>query len=134
MSNAQVETDLNQIITAAVQTRIEAQIASAFTNDGTFETFVIAALQQQIEIPDGTGYGKKRVPFLNHLIQSAVRDAAKLAVQKYMTAHTEELARAVERELSKRTDDIARQMVGRLSEKANDTYGMNVTLRWPGSN
>lgn len=123
--------DLNDIITSAVLARVEAQIAAAFTADGTFEAYVISALQQVIEIPDGTGYGKKRVPFLNHLIQEAVRKSARLAVERYMTEHTEQLARAVERELTNRTDDIAKQMVEQVATKAKETYGVQVSLRWP---
>lgn len=129
---AELDTDLNKIITSAVQARVEAQIAAAFTADGTFETFVIAALQQEVEIPKRGGYGNVRVPFLNHLLQSAVRSAAELAVKKYINEHTEDLAAAVERQLVDRTDHIAKQMVGRLVEKANDAYGISVTMRWPG--
>lgn len=127
---ADATTDLNDIITSAVQARIEAQIAAAFTADSTFETFVIQALQQEVEIPAGD-YRKKKVPFLMHLIQEAVRKAATLAVKKYMAEHTDELARAVEAELSNRTEEIAKQMVAQVSKKAGENYGVRVELAWP---
>lgn len=123
--------DLNDIITSAVQARIEAQIASAFSADETFEKFVIAALQQTVEVPGNDRYNKVKVPFLMHLLQEAVRGAAKQAVTDYMTNHTRELAAAVERELANSTTDIAKQMVQQVSKKANESYGVHVELRWP---
>lgn len=123
--------DLNDIITSAVQARVEAQIVAAFAGDQTFEKFVIAALQQTVEVPGNDRYNKAKVPFMMHLLQEAVRASAKQAVQKYMTEHTDELAIAVERELSSKTAGIARQMVDQVSKKASENYGVTVELRWP---
>lgn len=125
-----LDTDLNSIITSAVQARVEAQIAAAFTADGTFETFVIAALQQEVEVPAGD-YRKKKIPFLMHLIQEAVRQSAAGAVKKYMAEHTEELAAAVERQLSNSTEQIAQQMVRQVAKKAGENYGVRVELSYP---
>lgn len=124
--------DLNTVITSAVQARVEASVIAALADADFFKTYVINALNAPVEVSDGTSYGKKKIPFMSHLIAQAIREATKTAVQGWINAHSDDLAELVEAELDRESPRIAREMVGRMREKANDTYGLHVELRWPG--
>lgn len=123
------DSDLNQIITSAVNARVEAAVAQALAGDEVIGRLVTAALQQQIEVPSSSGYGKDRVVFMTHVVRTAVREATKSAVQKFLAEETETIEAEVRKHLRRAAPEIAANMVGKLTEVASKGYGIKVSLR-----
>lgn len=127
--SAAVEDDLNSVIASAVNARVEAAVAAALSGDDVMGRYVTAALQRQVEVPSRGGYGKDRVPFLSHVIESAVRDATKVAVQKFLADEHEVLELEVRKALRRSAPEIAATMVGQVAKVAGSGYGIQVSLR-----
>lgn len=123
------EGDLNAVIVNAVNARVEAAIVTAFSGDDVMGRYVTAALRRPVEVPDGVGYGKKRVPFLSHMIEQAVRDAAKVAVQRFLAEEVESLEEEVRKAVKRTAPAMAEKMVGQLAAQAAKGYGIQVSLR-----
>jgi ethanolamine utilization protein EutA (predicted chaperonin) len=129
----EVTPDLNEIIATAVQARITASVAAALSEADTFKAYVVAALQQPVEVPESPGsYRKKQVPYMNHLISQAIKQATQVAVKEWINNHLDDLKDLVTERLEHQAPRIADAMVGRMATKANDAYGVNVELRFPG--
>lgn len=129
---ADVDSGLNEIISKAIETKIEAAVVAALGSDDLMGRWVTAALQQVIEIPDGTGYGKKRVPFLTHIIQQTLQKAVNAAVKAHIVNEAEFIQGLVAKEMRRASNDIAAQFVAQLTEKTiKSTYGLEVQLRFP---
>lgn len=111
---SEFDADLNSVITSAVNARVEAAVASALAGDEVIGRYVTAALQRPVEVPNGTGFGKERKPFLSHVIEQAVRDATKVAVQKFITDEAATFEDEVRKHVRRAAPDFAAQMVGAL--------------------
>lgn len=129
VNNPPVEGDLNTIIVSAVNARVESAVAAALSGDEVMGRYVTAALQRQVEVPSPNGYGKDRVPFMSHVIESAVRDAAEAAVRKFIAEQHEVFETEVRKHLRKAAPEFAQKMVGQLVETASRAYGIQVSLR-----
>lgn len=129
-TDQQPEGDLNQIIVSAVNARVEAAVVQALAGDEVMGRYVTMALTRQVEVPSRTGsYGKDRVPWLSHIIEQAVRDAAKRAVERYLVDEHEALEDEVRKALRRTAPVIAEKMVGQISERASKGFGIQVSLR-----
>lgn len=126
---SELNEDLNSVITSAVNARVEAAVASALAGDEVIGRYVTAALQRPVEVPSTTGYGKDRKPFLSHVIEQAVRDATKVAVQKFITEEAQTFEDEVRKHVRRAAPDFAAQMVGALVQTASTGYGIQVSLR-----
>ena len=126
-----VDQDLNKVIASAVNARVEAAVAEALAGDSTIGAMVVAALQQPVEVPSRNGYGKDRVLFLNHLISSAIREAAKSAVQKVLIEEQQTIEDEVRKHIRRHAPEFAAQMAGQLVDAASKSHGVSVTLRMP---
>lgn len=126
---AELNDDLNSVITSAVNARVEAAVASALAGDEVIGRYVTAALQRPVEVPSSNGYGKDRKPFLSHVIEQAVRDATKVAVQKFITEEAQTFEDEVRKHVRRAAPDMAAQMVGALVQTASKGYGIQVSLR-----
>lgn len=124
--------DLNRVISAAVNARVETAVMEALSGDQTIGKMVVAALQQHVEVPTGNGYGKARVPFLNHLLQTTIRKAAEAAVAKVLVDEATLIEEEVRKHLKRQAPEIAATLAGNLVDAASKSYGVNVTLRMPG--
>lgn len=124
--------DLNKIITSAVNARVEAAVTAALAGDDTIGAMVVAALQQPVEVPKRDGYGKTQVPFLNHLMSSAIRDAAKRAVERVLVDEQATIEEEVRKHIKRLAPEIAQRMAGQLAETAGKSYGVSVQLKLPG--
>lgn len=120
--------DLNQIIASAVNARVEGAVLAALAGDETIGAMVVAALQQQVEVPSRGGYGKDRVVFLNHLIASAIRSAAKRAVEQVMIDEAQTIEDEVRKHIKRQAPEIAQKLAGQLADAASQTYGITVEL------
>lgn len=121
-----VQTDLNAAIAAAVNAKVEAALLTAFTNDAVLGAYITQALQQQVEVPSGRGYGKDRVTFVHHLLSTAIRQATTNAVKRIIDEQAPQLEEAIAKALRAEHKTIAHQIVGRMTEYAGNTYGVKV--------
>lgn len=114
--------DINQTIIAAVNARVEAEVAAAMLSDETFLTFVTAALHQPIEV--GSGYSNKRkTTFLRHTMDGAIEAAAKAAVAEEL----EGVKDAIKTEVRK----ALRASVGVIADSLVDGFVANASGRYP---
>jgi hypothetical protein len=127
-----IEGDLNGVITAAVNARVEAAVMEALAGDATIGRLVVAALQQPVEVAKSDGYGKVRVPFLNHLMSATIREAAKQAVARVLVEEQQAIEEEVRKHIRRSAPEIAAKMAGQLVEASSKSYGVSVTLRLPG--
>jgi hypothetical protein len=132
MSDSNLSGDLNTVISTAVQARIEAEVAAALSGSELMGQYVAAALQQKIEVKDGHSYRTRETTFLREAIDKAIREATKAAVRKVIAEEAEEIEAAVATELRRNVKTIAKTLVGKVVEKAEDTYGIEVNLKYPG--
>lgn len=126
----EVNAGLDAIIAKAVETKIEAVLASALAGDEIIGQYVVAALQQPIEI--GPNYQKRKTTFLKHTIDEALRAATKAAVQRFVLEQQTAIEAAVAKELRAQTGKVAGQLVGSLAEKSATAYGLTVEVKFPG--
>lgn len=125
------EGDLNTVIVSAVNARVEAAVAAALSGDEVIGKYVAAALSQPVEV--GDRYSRsKQVPFLRHVIDHALRDAAQRAVQRFVTDEADAIERAVRTELRNSVDALAVQLVGSMNDAVERSYGITVNLKYPG--
>lgn len=119
--------DLNSTITHAINARIEAAIAEAFVTDEFMGRYVTAALQQQVEVRDG--YDRRKVPFLNHVLSEAIREATKAAVARWLRENGQQIEDEVAKALRRETKNIAAALTKTLTDVADKTYGVSVDLK-----
>jgi Mrp family chromosome partitioning ATPase len=134
MSN-EVSTDLNTVIVAAVNARVEAAVLEALSGDQFLAQYVAAALNQQIEVKERAGYYNDRTvktTFLKNAITEAVKGATQAAVKRVLAEDADALEEAVRKELRKQAPTIAKQLVGTVAEAAEKPYGVTVGLKFPG--
>ncbi|MBF6416920.1 hypothetical protein [Nocardia cyriacigeorgica] len=125
-----VSADLNQVIVAAVQARIEAEVAAALSGDEVIGKYVAAALNQPIEVGRNS-WDRRQTTFLRNVIDEALRAATKNAVQQAIAEEREAIERAVRAELRDRVDALAVQLVGSAVESVENPYGIKVELQYP---
>ena len=124
-----LESDLNATIAAAVNARIEAQVAEAMAGDEMLGRYVQSALRQTVEVNKRDGsYGKERVSFLSATLGEAIQQATKRAVAAYFEQSADALEAEVAKALRSNSKDIAATLVASLAEKANKAYGVNVAM------
>lgn len=121
--------DLNTVITAAVQARIEAQVAAALAESDTFTMFVTSALQQEITVREN--YRDRKTTFLAEQVREAVREATKRALQTALDDEVPKLEALVKKALKANVDQIAVGLVGNLVDKAKGPYGITVQVNYP---
>lgn len=119
--------DINATITSAVNARIEAEVARAFASDEFLASYVTAALQQQVEVRTD-GYSREKKPFLHHVLSESIRDATKVAVQRWLQANAAQLEEEVAKALRRSTKDIAAALAQSLLTAADKTYGVDVKI------
>jgi hypothetical protein len=124
--------DLNQVITSAVQARIESEVAAALSGSELMGQYVAAALTQKIVVEDRGTYRKRETTFLRETIDAAIKAATKAAVQKVIAAEAEAIEAQVAAELRKNVKAIAKTLVGKVAESAESPHGIEVNLKYPG--
>lgn len=124
-----IETDLNSVISSAVNARIEAALVGALSGDEVIGRYVTAALTQPIEV--GSSYNKRKTTFIKHTLDAAMQDIAKAAVARVLTEEVGEIEAAVRKELRANISAIAQQLVGSVTKAAESPYGITVELKYP---
>lgn len=125
-------TDLNQVITSAVHARIEAEVLKALSTDDTFARFVTAALQQKVEDPDNR-YARDKTTYLAVVLKKAIKEAARLAVEKVVAEMAPEIEAEVAKALRRDVKGIAGALVASVGKAVSSPYGLKIELREAGS-
>lgn len=125
------EGDINAVIVSAVNARIEAAVAGALLTEGGMGAIVAAAMTQEIEVKDGSSYRTKKVPYLSHVLRSAIQSAAKDAIAKMVEEHRPEIEQKVKEALTGSIDRFAEGMVESLAKTAGGGYGLRVSIDYP---
>jgi hypothetical protein len=124
--------DLNSVIVAAVNARVEVAVAEALAGDQFLATYIAAALNQEIEVKNRFDYKGTKTTFLKNSISEAIRGATERAVRSLIAEQSAEIEKLVATELRRQIPDIAKQLVGSVRDAAEKTYGLDVTLKYPG--
>lgn len=124
MSTIDLGKDINATIVAAVNAKITAETFAALSNDETLGKFVTAALTQKIEVDR---YGPK-VPYINHVLESAIQKATKVAVEEWMLTNEQVVKDKVKELLEANIDNMAGALVGSATEEMKARYGMQIKI------
>ena len=118
--------DLNEVITSAVQARIEAEVMKALSGDEVFGQFVTAALRQPVE---KERYSREKVTWLAKVLEEAVKDAARQAVHRVVAEMTPALEAEVAKQIRRDTKGIAAGLVAGVVGATAAPYGVTITLK-----
>lgn len=118
--------DLNQVITSAVQARIEAEVLAVLSGDDVFGAFITAALRQPVE---KERYSREQVTWLSKVVEEALKDAARQAVHKAMEDMAPQIQAEVEKAIRRDIKGIAGSLVGSITQAVSAPYGVTVTLK-----
>ena len=122
MSNAQ--TDLNEVITSAVQARIESTIAAELSSSDIYGKCVTAALTKPIEV--GSYSNKRKTTFLRETLEGAIREAAKDAIGVVMESERENIEKLVATQLRRNVKVFAETLTDNAIKSANNRFGIKV--------
>jgi len=113
-------TDLNKVIAAGVEAKIEAAVAGALLSEDTFAKFVVAALQQPIEV--GSSYNKTKTTFLRHTLNSTIEKRTKEVVAEEIIAAEDQIRAEVRKALKKSIGVLADSLVDGFVAQAHGSY------------
>lgn len=122
MSNTQ--TDLNEVITSAVQARIESTIATELSSSDIYGKCVAAALTRPIEV--GSYSDKRKTTFLRETLEGAIREAAKDAIGVVMESERENIEKLVATQLRRNVKVFAETLTDNAITAAKSKYGVKV--------
>ena len=122
MSNAQ--TDLNEVITSAVQARIESTIVAELASSDIYGKCVTAALTKPIEV--GSYSNKRKTTFLRETLEGAIREAAKDAIGVVMESERENIEKLVATQLRRNVKVFAETLTDNAIKSANNRFGIKV--------
>lgn len=127
--------DLNQTIATAVQARVEAEVLKALSGDEMFASLVAASMNALVEVPDGA-YSKKRITFMEHVLQKTIQKATQAAVQAVVDEQQDRLKEMVRKGLCSKIDAIATTLVDKVVENSKSPYGwdIKVDVKFPRDN
>lgn len=115
-----IDGDLNNIIATAVQAKITAQVAQALASDETMSAFVVAALQQPIEVG---GYSDKRkTTFIAETCRNAVQKQTQAVVAEVLLEQQDRIKDEVRKALRKSVGVIADSLVDGFVANAQGRY------------
>lgn len=128
---ADIETDLNQTISAAVNARVEAEMMKALSGDETIGKFVLAALRQPVKKNPGAQYGaaaKETETYLTQVLRKAIQASAKAACEKFVAEEIGTIEDEVRKALRRDVRNIAEALTQNLVDSAAKAYGVNVKV------
>jgi hypothetical protein len=126
------EGDINAVIVAAVNARIEAAVAGALAGDEGIRPLVTAALMQEIEVKDGHSYRSKRVPFLSEVLRKTIQEATRAAVKRIVEEHAQDIEDRVRECMAGAVDEFAKGITESFVKQSTQGYGVSVNIRYPG--
>lgn len=127
------EMSIDATIANAVNARIEAELMRALSGDEVIGRYVSAALQQQVEVASGRGYGKDKVVFLNHTIKTTLQRVTKAAIEKVIAEEAELIEDVVRKEIKRTAGDLAKAFTAALTDTTNRAVRLDIKLVTPGN-
>jgi coenzyme F420-reducing hydrogenase delta subunit len=124
--------DLNDVITSAVQARVEAEVAAALSGTDVVKEMVVGILQRKIEVKDGGGYRTRETTVIAEMIDKAMLTATREAIGRVIAEEADAIEAAVAAELRRNVKAVARTLAGQLQETARSSHGLSVELKYPG--
>lgn len=118
--------NLDATIMTAVKARIEAEVIRAMSGDDALGAFVVAALQQEVQV--GDSYNRNRQPFLTHVLFKAIQEATQAAVVRFVAEEVGTIEAEVRKALKRDMAAIATTLTQSLVSAADKTYGVSVAL------
>lgn len=108
--------DIEKGIDAIIKAKIAEALAGTEDGRTMFESLVDAALTNVIEVPNLTGYGKRRVSFLENAVDLGIQHAVERAMREVLAEHAdtikEQVRTAAAPHIDKMTASIVDAMVG----------------------
>lgn len=126
----EVSTDLNSVVAEAVKAKITAEVAAALSGDAVMGKYVAAALTRPVEV--GNGWSKKQAPYLDVVIETAIRDATKDVVSQVITENVETIRDETRKAIRRRLNTIAESFAESVQKQAESTYGITIDVKVPG--
>lgn len=123
-----IEGDLNKVIVAAVNARVEAEMMRALSGDETISRFVAAALRQNVEVKDPHTYRTTAEPFLTNVLRKAIQAATVAACQRLIAEELPTIEDEIRKALRRDVKRIAETLTQSLADVAAKTYGIKVDL------
>lgn len=120
-SSSPVDADLNGIIATAVQAKITAQVAQALASDETMSAFVVAALQQPMEV--GSYSDKRKTTFIAETCRNAVQAQTQAVVAEVVAEQADRIKDEVRKAL--------RKSIGVIADGLVDGFVANASGRYP---
>lgn len=116
--------DLNDVITSAVQARIESTIVAELASSDIYGKCVTAALTREIQVGDYSN--KRKTTFLRETLEGAIKNAAKDAIGVVMESERENIEKLVATHLRRNVKVFAETLTDNAIKAANNRYGINV--------
>ena len=113
------ENDINQIISSAVNARVEAAVLEAMTSNNTMATFVQAALTRKVS---SSGYSRDDKPLLTHLLHTTIEEQTKVVVAEEIKKSQEVIRAEVRKALNKSIGVITDSLVDGFVASAEGRY------------
>lgn len=132
MTTTPADGDINAVIVAAVNARIEAAVAQAMVTDEGIRPLVTAAMMQEIEVKDGSSYRTKKVPFLSEILRQTIQKATVEAVERVAKEHADDIEAKVREALTSGIDQFAKGITESFVKQATSGYGVRVSIQYPG--
>lgn len=120
-----LENDLNQTITAAVQARVTADVVAALSSDEALGAMVTAALQELVS----TGDWNRREPLITSLLKKTVAEVAKATILEEIKTFEPMIRSEVKAALAKSLGVITDSLVDGFVDNVTGTYpSINVSF------
>ena len=111
--------DLNEIVSRAVNARVEAQVTEALSGGEYMAQFVQAALNQKVK---GDGYRDEAKPLVKYVLETTIKEQAKAVVSEEVAALEPLIREEVRKALKKSVGVIADSLVSGFVANASGRY------------
>jgi len=130
----QPEADINEIISSAVNARVEAAVLEAMSGDQVMGRYVTAALSAPVKNEDRYGRSRTAKPetFLHHTVRSSIQKATTDAVKRVLAESEAELEDLVRKAIKAQAGDLAKKISQAMCDQASRGYGIQVQVSIPG--
>lgn len=120
--------DIEKGIDAIIKAKIAEALAGADSGQTMMEKLVDAALTNTIEVRDSSGYGKRRVQFLEHQIDLGIQHAVERAMREVLAEHHDTIKESVRKAATPHIDKMTASIVDAM---VGDDWRVNMQVKIP---
>lgn len=128
--------DLNTVITAAVNARVEAAVAEALSGGDLITQYVAAAMNETVVIKKTYPAKDVVTTFMKHALTLAFQGAVQRSIAKVLMEEQAAIEESVRKAIRSRAADIGKQLAEQVATHAvksiERSYGIDVRLKFPG--